>query len=241
MKLSDPADGAHALSERAQKIHAVLPQTQCQRCGQPDCARYAQAIAQQGEAINLCPPGGVQGIARIAAALGNPALAHGLTLDPQSGSEGPMTVAVIDEAWCIGCTLCVKACPTDAIVGSNKRMHTVIADACTGCDLCVLACPVDCIAMEPVSGNKTGWEAWSQAQADEALRRYTFHQFLTERAQQENAARLQAQAEKKLENLQAYSQHTDPDVLDKKRAVIAAALAAARAKRAASQGTSGQS
>ena len=87
-----------------------------------------------------------------------------------------MTVAVIDEAWCIGCTLCMEACPTDAIVGANKRMHTVIEAHCTGCDLCLPVCPVDCINMEPVSGDRTGWQAWSPAQADHARARYAQRQ-----------------------------------------------------------------
>ena len=142
-----------------------------------------------------------------------------------------MTVAVIDENWCIGCTLCIKACPTDAILGSNKRMHTVIEPFCTGCDLCVLACPVDCIAMEPISGTRTGWEAWSAALAEQALQRYTFHQFQVARAEQENAERLEDKARHKLEHLEEQSQHTDPVVLDKKRAIIAAALAKAKARR----------
>ena len=142
-----------------------------------------------------------------------------------------MTVAVIDEAWCIGCTLCIKACPTDAILGSNKRMHTVVEAFCTGCDLCAIACPVDCIAMEPISGERTGWNAWSPALAAQALQRYTFHQFQQQRAERDQAARLEAKAQHKLEHLQEQSLHTDPAVLDKKRAIIEAALAKARARR----------
>lgn len=223
--LSVPLSG-HALA-----VHRVLPQTQCQRCGYPDCAGYAQAVADGSADINQCPPGGEDGIRRIAQALDEPALAEGVALNPEFGAEGPMTVAVIDENWCIGCTLCIKACPTDAILGSNKRMHTVIEPFCTGCDLCVLACPVDCIAMEPVSGTLTGWDAWSPALAEQALQRYAFHQFQTARAEQENAARLEDKARHKLAHLQEQSQHTDPAVLDKKRAIIAAALAKAKARR----------
>ena len=111
------------MSPLAARLHAALPQTQCTRCGYPDCAAYAQAIAGEQASINRCPPGGAQGVQRLADLTGLPVLA----LDPAHGTEGPRTVAVIDEAWCIGCTLCIKACPTDAIVGSNKRMHTVIA------------------------------------------------------------------------------------------------------------------
>ena len=219
------------LSGPALAVHRVLPQTQCQRCGYPDCAGYAQAVVDGSADINQCPPGGEDGIRRIAQALGQPQRAQGMTLNAEFGQEGPMTVAVIDENWCIGCTLCIKACPTDAILGSNKRMHTVIEPFCTGCDLCVLACPVDCIAMEPISGTRTGWEAWSAAMAEQALQRYTFHQFQVARAEQENAERLEDKARHKLEHLEEQSQHTDPVVLDKKRAIIAAALAKAKARR----------
>ncbi len=219
------------LSGPALAVHRVLPQTQCQRCGYPDCAGYAQAVVDGSADINQCPPGGEDGIRRIAQALGQPQRAQGMTLNAEFGQEGPMTVAVIDENWCIGCTLCIKACPTDAILGSNKRMHTVIEPFCTGCDLCVLACPVDCITMEPISGTRTGWEAWSAAMAEQALQRYTFHQFQVARAEQENAERLEDKARHKLEHLEEQSQHTDPVVLDKKRAIIAAALAKAKARR----------
>ncbi|MEE1653235.1 RnfABCDGE type electron transport complex subunit B [Brachymonas sp. G13] len=216
---------------RAQAIHRVLPQTQCQRCGYPDCAGYAQAIATAEAGIDQCPPGGVEGMQRIAAAIGLEEARLPAALNPEFGQEGPMTVAVIDEAWCIGCTLCIKACPTDAILGSNKRMHTVVEPLCTGCDLCAIACPVDCIAMEPISGERSGWDAWSPALAQQALERYTFHQFQLQRAEAENADRLEAKAEHKLEHLEEQSLHTDPVVLDKKRAIIEAALAKARARR----------
>ena len=216
---------------RAQAIHRVLPQTQCQRCGYPDCAGYAQAIATAKAGIDQCPPGGVEGMQRIAAAIGLEEARLPAALNPEFGQEGPMTVAVIDEAWCIGCTLCIKACPTDAILGSNKRMHTVVEAFCTGCDLCAIACPVDCIAMEPISGERTGWNAWSPALAAQALQRYTFHQFQQQRAERDQAARLEAKAQHKLEHLQEQSLHTDPAVLDKKRAIIEAALAKARARR----------
>lgn len=169
-------------ADLAQRIHRVLPQTQCRRCGQPDCASYAQAIAKGQVPINQCPPGGQEGIIRIAQAMGQPEQAQGLAIDPACGHEGPMALAVIDENWCIGCTLCIKACPTDAIVGGRKRMHTVLEAYCTGCELCVLACPVDCIAMEPVGQSwmdgeaPTGWAAWSQQQAEQALQRYNQRQ-----------------------------------------------------------------
>jgi electron transport complex protein RnfB len=156
----------------AARIDAALPQTQCTRCGYPDCAAYAQAIAVGEATINRCPPGGAEGVARLAAATGQPVL----PLAPECGQETARSVAFIDESACIGCTLCLKACPTDAIVGTNKRMHTVIEAHCTGCELCLPACPVDCIHLANVSGAATGWAAWSQAQADAARERYARRQ-----------------------------------------------------------------
>ena len=155
----------------AERILAALPQTQCTRCGYPDCAGYAQSIANSEAAINQCPPGGAEGVQRLAALTGHPALA----LNPANGKEGPRMMAVIDEAWCIGCTLCLDACPTDAILGSNKRMHTVIEPYCTGCELCIPVCPVDCIQLENASGALTGWAAWSSVQAVQARNRYEIH------------------------------------------------------------------
>ena len=207
------------------QIDAALPQTQCTRCGYADCRAYAEAIAG-GEAINRCPPGGAEGVVRLATLTGRAAL----PLDTACGSEGPRAVALIDEAWCIGCTLCLDACPVDAILGAHKRMHTVIADVCNGCELCLPACPVDCITMQPASGSATGWQAWSAAQAADSLGRYQFHQRRVARNQQEHDARQAAKAAAKLADLAAHSQHTDPAVLDRKRAVIEAALARARAK-----------
>jgi len=211
----------------AAQILDALPQTQCTRCGYPDCAAYAQAIATGDAAINQCPPGGTEGITRLAALTGRPAL----PLDPVFGAEGPLTVAVIDEDWCIGCTLCLAACPTDAILGGNKRMHTVIEPYCTGCEICLPVCPVDCIRMESVSGERTGWAAWSAQQAATARKRYEFHSDRRQREQQENELRLEEKARMKLADLTAHSRHTDPAVLDQKRAVIEAALARARARR----------
>ncbi len=206
-------------------IDAALPQTQCTRCGYADCRAYAQAIAG-GEAINRCPPGGAEGIARLAAITGAPLQ----PLDAACGSEGPRGVALIDESWCIGCTLCLDACPVDAILGAHKRMHTVIAAACNGCELCLPACPVDCIRMQPVSGGATGWQAWTADQAAASRGRYQFHQQRLARSALEHDAQQAAKAAAKLADLAAHSQHTDPAVLDRKRAVIEAALARARAK-----------
>jgi electron transport complex protein RnfB len=152
----------------ADRIEDLLPQTQCTKCGYNGCRPYAEAIAQGSANYNQCPPGGAQGIARLAALLGKPVI----PLNPANGVERPRPVALIDESLCIGCTLCMQACPVDAIVGAAKQMHTMVAELCTGCDLCVPPCPVDCIAMIPVTGDATGWDAWSQQQADAARERY---------------------------------------------------------------------
>ena len=211
----------------AAKILAALPQTQCTRCGYPDCAAYALAIEQGTADINQCPPGGDLGIQRLAAITGRLYVA----LNAVYGQEGPRTVAFIDEDWCIGCTLCVKACPTDAIMGMNKLMHIIIETYCTGCELCLPVCPVDCIQLETVTGTATGWDAWSASQADLARDRYESGRARRIRETNENDDRLAKKAQLKLSDLAAHSQHTDPAVLDKKRAVIEAALQRARAKR----------
>jgi electron transport complex protein RnfB len=211
----------------AAQIDAALPQTQCTRCGYPDCRSYAQAIAAGSAGINQCPPGGAEGIQRLASLTGQPVVA----LNPAHGVEAVRAVAVIDEDWCIGCTLCMKACPVDCILGASKHMHTVIEPDCTGCELCLPACPVDCIRMEPVSQSLTGWAAWSPAQADQARQRYQFRLFRVERETRENDARLAAKAAHKLADLENQTLHTDPEVIARKRAVIEAAMARARAQR----------
>jgi electron transport complex protein RnfB len=130
----------------ADRIDALLPQTQCEQCGYHGCRPYAEAIARGEAQINQCPPGGAAGIEKLAALLNTPVL----PLDPAHGTEKPRMLARIVEADCIGCTKCIQACPVDAIVGAAKLMHTVIADDCTGCELCVPACPVDCIVLLPM-------------------------------------------------------------------------------------------
>jgi Na+-translocating ferredoxin:NAD+ oxidoreductase subunit B len=179
----------HSATERlAQALDEALPQTQCTRCGYPDCRRYAEAIAAGEAEINQCPPGGAEGIDRLAALTGRPAL----PLNPANGAEAPRRLAVIDEAGCIGCTLCLQACPVDCIVGGPKGMHTVIDAQCTGCELCLPACPVDCISMVPAAtGDRTGWSAWSEHAAHEARERYAWHHARLARDAHEQAERLE--------------------------------------------------
>ncbi len=210
----------------AERILAVLPQTQCTRCGYPNCAAYAQAIASDAAAINQCPPGGLEGIQRLSAVTGRPATA----LNPDNGLEGPRSIAVIDENWCIGCTLCLPACPTDAILGSNKMMHTVIEPHCTGCELCLPVCPVDCITMENVTGNATGWAAWSPQQADTARSRYELKSYRRISDEGQGRKIQEKPATQALGELSASSRTEDPALLDKKHSVVEAALARARFK-----------
>jgi electron transport complex protein RnfB len=136
-----------------EKIDAILPQTQCGQCGFPGCKPYAEAIAKGQADINKCPPGGDDGIRRLAELLGVEAkpLGEGLAHKPKS-------VALIDENLCIGCTLCIQACPVDAIVGAAKQMHTVLEAQCTGCELCLPPCPVDCISMKVIGENLGSWK-----------------------------------------------------------------------------------
>jgi len=215
-----------AADELASLIDAALPQTQCTRCGYPDCAAYARAVAFGEAGINQCPPGGREGVERLAALTGRPLQ----PLNPDNGSEGPLRLAVIDESWCIGCTLCIKACPVDCIVGAPKLMHTVVESQCTGCELCVPACPVDCIALVESSAGRTGWSAWSRAQAAASRDRHAFRTIRLAQAARDNDARLAAKARAKLADLPQHTRHTDPAVIERKRAVIDAALARARAR-----------
>lgn len=222
----------------ADRIEDLLPQTQCTKCGYPACRPYAEAVAS-GEALyNQCPPGGAEGIARLAALLGKPAI----PLNSANGVERPRPLAVIDEQVCIGCTLCMQACPVDAIVGAPKQMHTVISERCTGCDLCVPPCPVDCIALPPVTGTATGWDAWSQSQADAARERHNRREARLAREREAAEARAAArragsgatalvartvEADAMAEPVAAAAQDADA----KKRAIIQAALERARKKK----------
>jgi electron transport complex protein RnfB len=220
----------------AARIDDALPQTQCTRCGYPDCRGYAEAIAFDGAAINRCPPGGRQGVDRIAALTRRAPL----PLDPACGVEGPRRLAVIDEQWCIGCTLCIEACPVDCIVGAPKRMHTVIDDSCTGCELCLPVCPVDCIATVDVTSPAVGWQAWSSELAALARARYERHQRRVQSEQHEQDHELAQRASRKLAELEQHSPITDAAALERKRAVAAAALARARSARTAAATDGGE-
>ena len=213
----------------ADRIEDLLPQTQCTKCGYDACRPYAEAIAAGNADYNQCPPGGAEGVARLALLLGKPII----PLNPVHGLERPRPVAFIDEAACIGCTLCIQACPVDAIAGAAKQMHTVIADLCTGCDLCVAPCPVDCIAMIDVTPGKSGWEAWSEEQADSARERHDFRSARLIREKRENDARLAAKAAIKMQALQNEPAMTVEEKAEKerKRAIIAAAMERARLKK----------
>lgn len=221
------------------QIDAILPQTQCTKCGYDGCLPYATAIVNEQAPINRCPPGGEAGIAQLANITGLPVIA----LDTSCGETQALQVAVIDEDHCIGCTLCIRACPVDAIIGANKFMHTVIPDLCSGCDLCIPVCPVDCIQMVPAN------KEWSLLDADNARQRH-----------QHRAKRLAIQAKIEEERLNQHSSrpsdilasadivaenlHTEDQqsgILEEnkvasqaKSAAIAMALARARARRQSS-------
>jgi electron transport complex protein RnfB len=213
----------------ADQIEDLLPQTQCTKCAYPACRPYAEAIAGGQANYNQCPPGGAEGIARLAHLLGKPVI----PLNPENGQERVRPVAVIDEALCIGCTLCIQACPVDAIIGAAKQMHTILPDLCTGCDLCVAPCPVDCIAMVDVTPGRTGWAAWSQQQADSARQRHDFRRARLQREKAENDARLAAKAAAKLHVLQTEVVATPAERMEKerKKAIIQAAIERARIKK----------
>ena len=141
-------------AERIRRLDDLLPQTQCRQCGYAGCRPYAEAIAAGHAGIDQCPPGGDAGARELARVMGVPAR----PVDPRFGACKSSAIAVIDEAACIGCTLCINACPVDAIVGAAKLMHTVVAANCTGCELCLAPCPVDCIQMVPAAANTSASE-----------------------------------------------------------------------------------
>lgn len=217
----------------ADQIEDLLPQTQCTKCGYPACRPYAEAIAEGTANYNQCPPGGAEGIGRLAALLGKPVIA----LNPVNGIERERPVALIDEAACIGCTLCIQACPVDAIAGAAKQMHTVIPELCTGCDLCVAPCPVDCIAMIPVTEHKTGWQAWSADQAEAARQRFHQRELRLRVEKEEQDARLAAKAAAKLKEVNDETALSAGELAEKnrKRAIIQAAIERARLQKEAQE------
>jgi electron transport complex protein RnfB len=197
----------------ADRIDALLPQTQCARCGHPGCRPYAEAIAAGAVPINRCAPGGETTIAALAALLDVPPPPP----DPAFGASEPLALARIDEAACIGCTLCIRACPVDAIVGAAKRMHTVLADHCTGCGLCLPPCPVDCIAMIGAG------REWTTADAAAARRRH-----------EARNARLARRSVRRLAGVDGAATRALKETTPReRRQAIAAAFARARARRVA--------
>lgn len=223
--------------ELADRLEDVLPQTQCTKCSYPDCRAYAEAMAV-GEALpNRCPPGGVDGIQRLSTILESifPQAAFELhpRIDPECGIERPRPVAFIDPKTCIGCTLCIQACPVDAIVGASKQMHVVLANWCTGCDLCIPPCPVDCITMIDATGNKTGWDAWSPELAQMSRSRYEARDARLDREERDNNDRLAKKAAAKLVAVNAQTPNSQEALKEqeRKRAIIAAAIARAQQKK----------
>ena len=224
-------------NELADRLEDALPQTQCTKCGYPDCRAYAQAMATGTVLPNRCPPGGVEGIIRLSKILTPiyPQDAFDLhpTIDPDCGKERPRPVACIDPQKCIGCTLCIQACPVDAIVGASKQMHVVLTEWCTGCDLCIPPCPVDCISMIDVTGSATGWKAWTPELAEASRQRYHDREQRLEREEKDNDARLAKKAADKLAAVNAEHALSEEAKLEqeRKRTIIAAAIARAQAKK----------
>lgn len=215
----------------ADNLDDILPQTQCRKCGFEGCRPYAEAMASGRADLNRCPPGGAQGIARLAALLG----VAPRPLDPACGAEAPPRLALIDESACIGCTLCIQACPVDAIVGAPKRMHSVLLEACTGCELCAPPCPVDCIdfidrdllASQGVEGARTRQRMDPAVARAQGRDRFQTHLRQRARLNRRNEARLARKAQEKLAALQGEDEHSQ-----RKRATVLRALEKARSRRA---------
>jgi H+/Na+-translocating ferredoxin:NAD+ oxidoreductase subunit B len=199
----------------AERIDALLPQTQCRQCGYQGCLPYAEAMAEGIAGINRCPPGGNKVIGELAELLALPPIA----LDPACGTLQPRRLAVIDETNCIGCTLCIQACPVDAIVGAAKQMHSVLESWCTGCELCVPPCPVDCIELlpHPVPEIAPEFAALSRTRYRARTRR------------------LQREKEKLAERRAAGSPSTNESLAARKKRIVAAAVATAKVRATASQ------
>ncbi|MCW5621825.1 MAG: electron transport complex subunit RsxB [Burkholderiales bacterium] len=218
----------------ADTIDALLPQTQCTKCGYPGCRPYAEAIVSGEADIDRCPPGGTAGIVRLAHLLGRAVV----PLNPAHGVEGPRSAAWIDEASCIGCTLCIQACPTDAIVGAAKQMHTILIEHCTGCELCIAPCPVDCIELLPMQtlarrGAPSAAVLTAQLVADESARWRARHDWRRQRVARERQEREQRLAHKALEKLRMLDAMTEDADIERKRAVVRAAIERARERAAA--------
>jgi len=222
-------------AELIEAIDALLPQTQCTKCGYSGCRPYAEAVAQGEADINQCPPGGAAGIRKLARLLGRDEKA----LNPANGTEIPRAAALIDESRCIGCMLCIQACPVDAIVGAAKRMHTVLTQYCTGCELCLPPCPVDCIDLVEVStlaqrGNRHAAALATQSiedMASVARQRFGSHQFRVARDHEERSQRLARKARAKVAHLEELPGSHETD---RKKAAVRAAIERARARRAGS-------
>lgn len=206
----------------ADRIDALLPQTQCTKCGYKGCRPYAEAIAAGTAGINRCPPGGSAGIARLSQLTGQPLL----PLDTTRGVEQPLRAAWIDESLCIGCTLCIRACPVDAIVGAARKMHTVVEKWCNGCDLCVAPCPMDCIVMGPVEPART----WSDDDARDSRTRYLARQQRLVREASEREVQVLAKADRQLEDL-AHRDDLATDDVERRRGIVQAAIQRARERR----------
>lgn len=212
----------------ADRIDAILPQTQCTKCGYEGCRPYAEAIAAGEAAINRCPPGGAAGIARLAEISG----AAPAPLDPACGSEGPLRVARIVASLCIGCTKCISACPVDAIIGAPRRMHTVAEALCSGCDLCVPACPVDCISMEPPRHREALWQPRDAAAARERFER-RLERLRAEGLEQERRLERHAVAPAIVAGAPGEGSPPPQGANDRRRALIDAAVRRARERLAA--------
>ncbi len=220
------------MPDLTQAIDALLPQTQCTRCGYPDCHAYATAVANEQVPINQCPPGGQATIERLAALLDTTAV----PLNTDFGTQQPRTTALIDENRCIGCTLCIQACPVDAILGSAKRMHTVLTAHCTGCELCLPPCPVDCIDMiglEALASRghteaKRALGVSVEDMADASRQRYAAHRARLAQRQEERERRL---GKRDSAGSGGMRQSSDPASASRKAAAIAAAMNRARARR----------
>ena len=215
----------------ADRIDALLPQTQCTRCGYQGCKPYAEAIAKGEADINQCPPGGAAGIVKLADLLKT----IPKPLNPANGIEKPLELALIDEALCIGCTLCIQACPVDAILGAARQMHTVLNSWCTGCELCIAPCPVDCITMVKA----TPEHIWNDADAALARERYYARNTRLERDKNERTAKLAAKTTSSAPaadgNADGTAGSAVADAAAKKKAIIAAAIERARVQREAAQ------